>query len=157
MFKQRWHIQTCGWMWTQTHLTLRILIFFSQHTLLRAFRSHVLITSSRLIWGQRWTKLTSDYWLLQLITVISRCVIWQQAHHSQTTTNLTSLKVMIHYATFHSGTHSWRWWSPDNSAIHFKSRSRPETGASALTRNSQSTDRTVAFSQSLTNHCWIEC
>lgn len=74
--------------------------FWDTHKRSDTFWSCALITSSRLILGQRWTPLTRHYWLVQLVTVISCRVIWRWPCCSQTAAaNLAPLQVIIQLFT----------------------------------------------------------
>lgn len=68
----------CVQTWTHTRLlSMCVLTFFLGHKqTVRHIVDWALTTSSWLILGQRWTQLTTDYWLVQLVTVISCGVIW---------------------------------------------------------------------------------
>lgn len=101
-FKQRWHVQMCADLNSHTpHFYVSFDLFSGTHT--DIFRSCALITSSRLILGQRRTQLTTDYWLARLVTVISCRVIWYWPYSSQTAANLAALEVIILFTLRRAG------------------------------------------------------
>lgn len=128
----------CAETWTHTRLIFRwVLTFFfffgdthtHTHKQSDTFWSCALITSSRLIVEQRWTGLTTDYWLAQLVTVISRRVIWHWPCCSQTAANPAALEVIVQLFTTET---SRRGRMQENSIIDLRVHIRRQTAVCVL-------------------------
>lgn len=136
----------CAETWSHTHTSFLCEFwpfYWDTHEQSDTFWSCALITSSRLILGQRWTQLTTDYWLVQLVTVISCRVIWRWPCCSQTAANLAAPEVIIQLFTLRqAGGDECRkraYWfkSPSQATDSGFSAGRPECCLKLRSHNTQ--------------------